>query len=259
MRRIALMIVMSIAAHRAPACEIVVAPPTQFPPAPDSIVFMGVVTGYHVAHADVRGVHDPSGLALKVVDILTHSRVGTVVEVYPLDTGQDCQPVAEAPDEIRAQYPIGATVSVVGTIVALSPAGGPTVNVVATQADELGHIARVPQAVPRGREGYLDFRAYQDPHEESDRSKAERSAFEDYEFLRCLAALAPTAGGVKSSEMLESLVFYSRYRGVSRDVATASYQSLLKWAGISGSERARLMHAFERANERSGERGAAGR
>lgn len=239
MRPFAAVLALALCANPTPACEKFALPPTGLPEG--IVAFEGTVEGFLVETVAPGGrTFEAPGLAVRVDAPLVGAKAGSAVRLIPLGTGLDCGPTARDARDVREQYPVGARVSVVAR------AAPGDVGLLWTQADDLGHVARIPDAVPRSEDGLLDFADHRrsTPRAEeglaSAWAKAHRNWFEDFEYVRALAALEAAASRESRVGILRRLGSYRRFCTGNEELGDRLYRGLLDARRLPRDERNRL-------------------
>ena len=117
-------------------------------------------------------------------------------------------------------------------------------------ADSFGSVAVRPGYTPGTDSGCLDFRQFKESFEAhpDDAFSIEiawrnfhRSAYEDYEFFRCLGLLEDVADSSERVAGYLNLSHYSAYDRIRPEHARERYTALLKNAGFLRRDRRRIM------------------
>ena len=192
----------------------------------------------------------PDGLVVTVVEPLLRAKVGETRRVYPLPDGPDCKPYAPASEDLRQQYPVDRLVSVVGQPVLDGSEALGNAAAVFSEANDFGHVGRLPAEGPARRDGLFDFRALQQQVEPQGPTfsldvawrNVHRSWYEDYEFLRALVQLEQRSDN--SVAILERVLAYSRWRMLGK-LAEERFRDIVSRAGVPTVARNSLIREFK--------------
>ncbi len=199
------------------------------------VAFSGVVLDYSTSTRGVLGHPSVPGLKVRVSDAIAGSTAQSIMTVYLFRSAPDCSPSPRSLNELEAQYPVGSNVTVVTSgPQSLSDASSPSV---VSNADDWGHVSRVPQSQPRTSEGLLDFTAFAGEYEHQPKQSfslplawrnAHRSWFEDFEYVRALVLLEHLKSSSRQVAILGTLKSYSRWGHMSSEWAQDTYRALVK-------------------------------
>jgi hypothetical protein len=239
MRAVLLMIVTMVLlfGETAEACRLRPGvPPSSIPP--DLVAFAGVVEGDALPLELLKDKPAAPGLRVRVTEAAVSSRIGMVVDVYPLGHGSNCKPEPYDLGGLQASYGPGTKVSVVGW--SESDVPGPPARVRTFDGGVQG-VGIVPTAYPNTANGTLDFAAVakslrpQSAVYSSDewRRRANAKSFQYYGFYKSLALLGSGLDESRKVSELENIRYYSDYDCLRYDNERYAYVALVRNARLS--------------------------
>src|SRR5205085_7048313 len=130
-------------------------------------------------------------VVVRVVDPLLSAATGDQFDIFMFGHATNCHPIPRSMEDLMEEYPLGATVTIMGSESVLD-VGGSHRGII-TIVGDWASPARVPGVIPRRANGLLDFPEFSKLYEkhpgttfslEIARRNAHREWFEDYEYLR---------------------------------------------------------------------------
>jgi hypothetical protein len=182
-----------------------------------------------------------------ITDSLGLLPVNSQVTVVPIAMGIDCKAAPRSREDVEREYPTGASITVVG------PIETDAMPTILSWADDFGSVALTPGNTSFTASGCLDFLEFGSSYEDDSSSGFSietawsifhRSAYEDYEFFRCLELLEAIAEFDVSVEGYSNLSHYSGLDRGSIELSTDLFRTLLKSSNLPRRDRKRLMREF---------------
>jgi len=247
MKAVVVALALALFSRAADACTSFSFAPT-LPPT-DVAAFEGVVLGYSSASDSILGFTGIPGLVVRVETPLLRSTAGSSVVIYLFGSSSDCSPAPRSLTDLRAQYPAGERVTVVGEAPDGETQAGMATTLV-SHADSWGHVSAVPRETTFTPEGVLDFSAFASLHEQQPKHgyslalawrNAHRNGYENFQYLRCLVLLSQGPSEARAVAILRNLRFYSGFHGLRTSWAREDYRTVVLNSLLSPSLKKRLL------------------
>lgn len=217
----------------------------------NSAAVVGEVVGYVSDASILPGSETVPGVVVDVQEQLLGSQAETV-HVFLLRVDLACEPIPEVADMVSTQYPVGASVTVVGKIRSVNPGHLTLVS----SSESFGHLAQTPDSLLRTVSGALDFEEMRKQYEQNTYDtfspevawrNAQRGWLEDFEYLRGLQMLA-VVPPAQRPPIARNLIDYKGWRRYRDTLPLENFKELLQLYEVPQSERGTLLTRFKKRN-----------